>query len=145
MISPNPLPAFGARSYLMNIYEARGKIYAELKDYRKAFEYNQKYLTIKDSVMTVERDKAVEMLRDFEDERQQQEIQLLTKDKEIQKLSIRRQKIIRNSIAIVGFLILLMAIGIFSRYRYVRRTRNELAEKNEIINFEKSRSDNLLA
>ena len=134
----------GARSYLMNIYEARGKIYAELNDYRKAFEFNQKFLAIKDSVMTVERDKAVEMLKDFESERKQQEIQLLTKDTEIQKLSIRRQKIIRNSFAIVGFLILLLAIGIFSRYRYVRRTRNELAEKNKVINYEKSRSDNLL-
>jgi adenylate cyclase len=134
----------GARSYLMNIYEDKAKIYADLNDFRKAFEFNNKFLAIKDSVMTIERDKAVEMLKEFESERKQQEIQLLTKDAEIQKLSIRRQKIIRNSVAVVGFLLLLIALGLFSRYRYVRKTRNELAEKNKIINYEKSRSDDLL-
>lgn len=134
----------GARYYLMKIYEDKARIYAEINDFRQAFQYNQKFLDIKDSIMTIEKDNAVQKLKEFENERKQQEIQLLTKDTEIQKLSIRRQKIIRNSFAIVGFLILLIAIGIFSRYRYVRKTRNELAEKNKIINYEKSRSDDLL-
>lgn len=134
----------GTRSYLMNIYEDRAKIYADLNNFRKAFEFNQKFLSIKDSVMTIERDKAIEALKRFEDERQQQEIQLLTKDAEIQKLSIKRQKIIRNSVGIVGVLILLLAIGLYSRFRYVRKTRNELAEMNKIINYEKGRSDDLL-
>lgn len=134
----------GARYYLMKIYEDKARLYAELDDFRQAFQYNQKYLAIKDSIMTIEKDNAVQKLKEFENERKQQEIQLLTKDAEIQKLSIRRQKVIRNSFAIVGFLILLMAIGLFSRYRYVRKTRNELAEKNKIINYEKSRSDDLL-
>jgi class 3 adenylate cyclase len=35
-------------------------------------------------------------------------------------------------------------LGLFHRYRYVRNTRNELSEKNKIINKEKERSDELL-
>jgi len=134
----------GARSYLLNIYEGKAVVFASVNDFRNAFAYNQKYLTLKDSVMTIERDKAVQMLKETENERKQQEIQILTKDAEIQKLSLRRQKIIRNSVAAIGLLILIIAIGLLNRYLFVRKTRNELAEKNQIINHEKKRSDDLL-
>jgi len=94
--------------------------------------------------MTLEKDKAVQKIKEFESDKKQQEILLLTKDSEIQKLSAKRQKIIRNSVSIVGALILILAILLLHRYRYVRKTRNELADKNKIINHEKDRSDKLL-
>lgn len=134
----------GARYYLINVYESIAEIYASFNDFQNAFLYNQKFNALKDSVLTTEKDKAVQKIKEFEEKKQQQEIQLLTKDSEIQKLKIRRQKILRNSIAAVGTLILLMAIGLLHRYRYVRKTRNELSEKNKLINIEKDRSDELL-
>lgn len=134
----------GARHYLMRIYEDKANVFTDLKDYRSALEFNQKYLAIKDSLLTIEKDKAVQKIKEFENKRKEQEIELLTKNAEIQKLSAKRQKTIRNSIAIVGLLLLLLAIGLYSRYRYIRRTKNELAEKNKLINYEKSRSDELL-
>ncbi len=134
----------GARYYLINIYSNIAEIYAKLKDYQNAFEYNKKFTALNDSVMTTEKDKAVQRIKDYEDEKQEQAIQLLTKDSEIQKLNVKRQKLIRNSIAAVGILLLIMALGLLNRYRYVRKTRNELSEKNIIINKEKERSDELL-
>jgi adenylate cyclase len=134
----------GTPYYMMNIFEEKAIIYAGLNDFRNAFEFNQKYLKIKDSIMTVEKDKAFQRIKSIEDEQKQQQIQILTRDSEINSLILKRQKILRNSVAIVGFLILLLAIGLYSRFRYVRKTRNELAEKNKIINYEKSRSDDLL-
>ena len=56
---------------------------------------------------------------------------------ENQELVIERQKTVRNATIIVGFLILLLAIGLYSRYRFTRKT-------NKIIAFEKERSDKLL-
>ncbi len=134
----------GARYYLINIFEGIAGIYAQLNDFQKAFEYNQKYAALKDSIMTTEKDKAVNKIKEFENEKKQQQIQLLTKDSEIQKLSIKRQKILRNAVSAVGILILILAIVLLQRYRYVRKTRNELSEKNKIINREKERSDELL-
>jgi len=134
----------GARYYLMKIYEGKANLYANLKDFQKAFDYNQKLNSLKDSILTVEKDKAVRKIKEFENDKKQQEIQILTKDSEIQKLSAKRQKIIRNSVSIVGVLILILAILLLHRYRYVRKTRNELADKNKIINHEKDRSDKLL-
>ena len=134
----------GARYYLINIYESIAAIYAELKLYREAFVFNEKYTDLKDSIMTSEKDKAVQKIKEYENQKTKQEIELLTKDSEIQKLKIRRQKILRNSISAVGILILMLAIGLLHRYRYVRKTRNELSEKNIIIHKEKERSDELL-
>ncbi|MBN2175913.1 MAG: DUF2225 domain-containing protein [Bacteroidales bacterium] len=134
----------GARYYLINIYANIADLYAHQNNYQKAFIYNQKYSALRDSIMSTEKDKAVQKIKDFDNEKKQQEIQLLTKDAEIQKLNIRRQKIIRNSIAAVGVLIFVLATGLLHRYRYVRKTRNELTEKNKIINREKERSDELL-
>ena len=134
----------GARYYLINIYERIAGIYARLKDFENAFLFNQKFLVLKDSIMSTEKDKAVQKIKEFEDDKKQTEIQLLTKDSEIQKLKIKRQKILRNSLGAVGILLLLIAIGIYQRYRFVRKTRNELSEKNKIINREKERSDELL-
>lgn len=134
----------GARIYLIKIYEKTSEIYAELNDFENAFIYNKKYNALNDSIMTTEKAKAVQKVNEFEKEKRQQEIQLLTKDSEIQKLNIKRQKVIRNSIAAVGILILILAIALYQRFRFVRKTRNELSEKNKIINKEKDRSDELL-
>lgn len=134
----------GARYYLINIYSNIAELYADLNDYENAFVFNTKYSALKDSIMTDERDKAIGKVRDFQDEKTQQEIEILTKDSEIQKLTVRRQKIIRNSILSVGILILLLSLGLLHRYRYVRKTRNELSAKNVLINREKDRSDELL-
>lgn len=134
----------GARYYLITIYEKMANIYAQIRDYENAFNYNQKYTALKDSIMSTEKDKAVQKIKDFENEKKQVEIQLLTKDSEIQKLDLKRQKILRNSIAVVGLLILILAVGLYQRYRFTRKTRNELSEKNKIINREKERSDELL-
>ncbi len=134
----------GARFYLINIYESIAGLYAKTNDYYNAFLYNQKFNTLKDSIMTTEKDRALQKVQAYENEKKQQEIQLLTKDSEIQKLRLKRQKVIRNSFIALGFLLMLLAIGLFNRYRYVRRTRNELSEKNKIINTEKERSDELL-
>ena len=134
----------GARYYLINIYSSIAELYAGLKEYENAFAFNEKYIALKDSIMTNERDKAIGKVQDFQDEKTQAEIDLLTKDSEIQKLTVRRQKIIRNSILSVGILILVLALGLLHRYRYVRKTRNELSAKNVLINQEKDRSDELL-
>jgi len=92
----------------------------------------------------VEKDKALNRIDQYESEKQEKEIQLLTLDSEVQKLKTKRQKVLRNSIAVVGILILALTIGLYHRYRFVRKTRNELAVKNKVIHEEKERSDELL-
>lgn len=134
----------GARAYLINIYQDMAETYADMERFKEAFTYNQLYTELKDSLQSIEKNKAVELITQFEKENKQREIQLLTKDSEIQQLSLKRQKILKNSVGVVGILLFILAVLLLHRYRYVRKTNNELAEKNLIINKEKDRSDKLL-
>ncbi|MEA3477810.1 MAG: adenylate/guanylate cyclase domain-containing protein, partial [Bacteroidota bacterium] len=136
--------SIGARQNLLEIYEGLAEIYGILKDYEIAFIYNEKYNEERISLLDREKSRALDKIKEFEEEKVKTEIDLLTKDAEIQDLVIRRQKILRNSIAGIGGMILLIAILLWYRYRYIRRTKNILAEKNVIIQDEKEKSDNLL-
>jgi class 3 adenylate cyclase len=70
-------------------------------------------------------------------EKKQGLIDLLTMDQELSGLALQRQRIQRNAVSITGSLILLLALGLLSRYRYIRHTKR-------IIEHEKDRSDKLL-
>jgi class 3 adenylate cyclase len=128
----------GASYVLQDAYDGLAQTYAKVPDYENAFKYQLLYNEIKDTLYNAEMDKRIQALTlNFEIERKQGQIDLLTKDQELMDLTIRRQKLQRNAVAITGFLMLLLAAGIFSRYRYVRKTK-------KIIEYEKDRSEQLL-
>lgn len=126
-------------SYQMkDAYEGLAECYAQISDYKNAFKYKNLLTNIKDTLYNAEMDKRIQaqtML--FELDKKEGQITILNKDKALQELDIRRQKIIRNAAGIAGILMLLMAIGLFNRYKYVRKTK-------KIIENEKDKSDKLL-
>jgi len=77
------------------------------------------------------------MTLSYEVEKKQGDIDLLTKDNALQELNLQRQRIAIYAAGSTGFLLLLLALGIFNRYKYVRRTK-------KIIENEKDRSEKLL-
>ncbi|MBE9485327.1 MAG: tetratricopeptide repeat protein, partial [Bacteroidetes bacterium] len=136
--------SIGARQNLLEIYSGLADIYAQMGDFRNAYLYKETYNEERMRLLDNEKNKALDKIKEFEDDKVQSEIDILTKDAEIQELVIRRQKIIRNSVAGAGAFILLITILLLHRYRYVRKTRNQLEKKNVIIQDEKEKSDNLL-
>jgi len=126
------------RDELKDTYQGLAKTYQQLRDYKNALHYQMLFTSIKDTIYNAEMDKKMQaqsLLYDIE--KQQGEIDLLAKDKALQELDIKRQKTIRNATAISGVLILFLALGMFNRYKYVRKT-------NKIIADEKERSEKLL-
>jgi len=120
-----------ANNDLKDIYEGLTEAYAELRDYGSAFKYQNLLLEIKDTLYSVSTDKKLSTLFfNFEQEKKQGKIDLLTKDKKIQEQEIKRQKIVRNGF-IGGFAIVLLFAGVF----FMQRNR---------ISKEKKRSDELL-
>jgi class 3 adenylate cyclase len=73
----------------------------------------------------------------YEVSQKQTEVDLLEKDSEIQKLKDKRQQNIIYITAISLFLVLVITIGFYRRYKFVKKT-------NSIIEEEKNRSNNLL-
>ncbi len=123
---------------MQDAYNGLAQTYAKVPDYPNAFKYQSLYNDIKDTLYNAEMDKRIQALTlNFEINKKQGQIDLLTKDQQLQELALQRQKLQRNAVAISGALILVLALGMLSRYRYVRKT-------NKIIAYEKERSDKLL-
>jgi class 3 adenylate cyclase len=116
---------------LKDIYEVMAPAYSQLGDYKNAFVYQDKLTVLKDTIYNSEMDKKMQrQILLYDIEKQQGEMA-------IQESMIKQQKILRNASAIVGILMLLLAGGLFNRYKYVRKTK-------QIIEHEKDRSDKLL-
>lgn len=119
------------RKELKDIYEVMAPAYFLIGDYENAFLYQDKLTILKDTIYNSEMDKKMQrQILLYDIEKQQGEMVL-------QESIIRQQKILRNASAIVGILLLLLAGGLFNRYKYVRKTK-------QIIEHEKDRSDKLL-
>jgi class 3 adenylate cyclase/Tfp pilus assembly protein PilF len=127
-----------AKNELKYIYEGLAILYAKTKDFSDAYKYQTLYTVMKDSLYNDEMDKKLQsMTLSYEIEKKQGDIDLLTKDIALQELSLQRQRIAIYAAGSTGVLLLLLAIGLFNRYKYVRKTK-------KIIEEEKDRSEKLL-
>ena len=59
----------GARYYLIKIYEEIANLYAKLNHYEDAFVYNKKFNTLRDSILTTEKNKAIQKVNEYENEK----------------------------------------------------------------------------
>ncbi len=116
---------------LKDIYEGQTEIYSRLRDYSNAFKYQYLLIGVKDTIYNIEKDKKLQGTEfHFEMEKKKDQINLLTKDAQIQQQELHRQKMVRNSF-IGGFAVVLLFAGIFFNQR------NKISK-------EKKRSDELL-
>ncbi len=132
------------RSILVDTYKELSHAYRGMGDFKYAFEYNEKYIALRDSLQNIEKNKSQMRVNAYAKKKTDKEIELFTKNIEMQKLQLRRQKQLRNLIILIGALFLAVALLLLHRYRYVQRTRRELESKNLVITHERKRSDDLL-
>jgi class 3 adenylate cyclase/tetratricopeptide (TPR) repeat protein len=112
-------------------YEALSVSYAELRDFSKAYRYEKLLTGIKDTLYNTDEDKKIQQLQFNADmEKKESEIQL-------QDATIQRQKAINVAAGISGSLLILMLVGVYQRYKFIRKT-------NKIIQDERDRSKELL-
>lgn len=123
---------------LKDAYQGMATVYGEIGDYQNAYKYHQLFSSTKDTIYSIETDDKVRGLQfTYEIEKKEGQIDLLEKDSEIARLQTKRQKAISIGAGITGFLLLILAVGLYKRYQFVQRTK-------KIIESEKNRSDNLL-
>ncbi len=121
----------GTKQEVKISYEALSKLYAATGNFRDAYKYETLLTSIKDTLYNSNEDKKIQQMQfNFDIDKKEAEIQ-------IQGATIQRQKIISYATGISGFLLLLLTIGFFNRYRYIRKT-------NKIIKDERDRSKELL-
>ncbi len=113
-----------ANLQLSKLYEQKGN----LKEYIK---YYKMHIAYKDSINNISSVQQMATIRaDFEISQKQIEVDLLNEQK-------RTQRIIVFAIIIALCLVILLAIGLFRRYHFIKKTK-------QIIENEKNRSESLL-
>jgi adenylate cyclase len=123
---------------LKNAYLGLSLSYAQLKDYKSAYEYDQLYSKVKDTLYNLDLDKKLASYQtNFDLYRKQQQVDLLQKDKKLQEAELNRQKVAKNAL-IVG--LVLFSIIIFIIYRDYR---NKI-RINKILDSQKAEIEHLL-
>lgn len=119
---------------LKDLYAKMAESYSKIPDYSNAFKYQTLYANIKDTLYNTDTDKKLGSLQfDFDLQKKQNEINLLTKDKDLQTAKLKRQQIAKNALLIGLFLAFVIALLIFRSYRIKVKTHKILdKQKNEI-------------
>ncbi|PWA09165.1 adenylate/guanylate cyclase domain-containing protein [Flavobacterium laiguense] len=107
------------------------ELYQKSGNPKEAFAYYKNHITYRDSVKNLEAvQKMADLRTNFEVSQKQAEVDLMYQEK-------RNQKIIAIASIISLVLVFLLAVGLFRRYRFIKKT-------NLIIESERKRSDELL-
>ncbi|MBC7830215.1 MAG: tetratricopeptide repeat protein [Chitinophagaceae bacterium] len=119
---------------LKNTYEGLALTYSKLSDYSHAYNYQTLLTGIKDTLYNVESDKKMLGLQfDFEIQKKEGQITLLQKDKDLQELNIKREKLTKNAL-LAGFgLILIIAFILLRNYRSKVKVNKILDQQNAEI------------
>ena len=127
-----------AKIELKELYEQMSMAYSKSTDYRNAFRYQSLYSNIKDTLYNIDNDRKLGSIQfDHDLQKKQGEINLLTKDKALTELQVKRQKFARNAFAGGLALVFLIALLILWNYR-------EKVKTNKILDRQKDQIEHLL-
>lgn len=110
-----------------HIYEQLGKTYLAMKEYKKAYELQEKFVLYKDSLFNIERSKVIQELQTkYETEKKDLQIIDLNKDNQLKAANIERNVFLTGGLVVL----LLLLIVTFAWWRY-RARQQQLAVLGE--------------
>lgn len=123
-----------ANHEIKDLYQEMAFAYSKTKDYSNAFKYQTLFSSIKDTLYNIDTDKKLGTLQfDFDLQKKQGEINLLTKDMALTDIKLKRQQFTKKVLIIGLILVLLIALLIFRNYRIKVKTHKILdRQKGEI-------------
>ncbi|HJW28352.1 MAG TPA: adenylate/guanylate cyclase domain-containing protein, partial [Saprospiraceae bacterium] len=118
---------------LAKVQRARADMFALAHDYKQAFAFLDDYILQHDKFLNEERVKAVnELMEKYESEKKAHQIQKLKLENLDATLQNERIRNTRNRYLFAGIGIFLLAIGLYSRLHYVRKSRRAIQHEKDI-------------
>ena len=112
--------------------EVLGRAYAAKKDFKNAYEYYKVYIIYRDSMLNSQlSNKANVMQYNYDLEKKQAEIAVLSKDRELQLYAVRRQRLLLL-VTIIGLFLILGIMVLLIRNNRHRRRAYALLEKQKL-------------
>ena len=117
---------------LRDAYHGLALTYAALKDFSQAFTYQTLFTNIKDTLFNLDVAQKVNNLQtNFDIQKKQGQIDILTRDQSLQKLEISRQKFVRNTFAFSLVFVFIIMFILYKLYRKVKRRTIQLRRSLE--------------
>lgn len=135
----NRVQEVNARPVLRKVYQSLSKAHAGKKDFRTAYEFQQKFIALNDSLINEgNTQKIQEMEARYEAEAREKEILVLNKDKEVQAQTIEAQKaVLRARNAVILGALFALGLAIFASLFY--RQKQLLAQKEKDLAAQRNR------
>ncbi len=115
----------------VEIFREMSMTYSGLKDFRKAFRYLNRSSQLKDSLMTVEKQRQIlELQTQYETDKKEKENVILRKDRELLQNT-------RNSLIIGALLLIIIILVVFRSLTIKKRDNRILKEQKDEINRQK--------
>jgi signal transduction histidine kinase len=129
----------GARELIRNTYGNLSTVYAKMRNFQAAYEYAQKFKQEHDSLFNSENEKKVtelQMQYEFDKKEALTRAQQEKRDK-ITELAAQQHRRERLYYGVIGAILFLAVLALWSRLTLVRKTKKLLEEKNRQIQAEK--------
>lgn len=119
---------------LNDLYRDMAIAYSRVAAFDQAFKYQTLYTDVRSSIYNAETDKKLTTLQfDFDLQKKQGEINLLTKDKSLREAELKRQKLVKNAFLAGLVLLFMIAFIIYRNYKAKVRVNRILDHQKEQI------------
>ncbi|MEO8862155.1 MAG: tetratricopeptide repeat protein, partial [Ginsengibacter sp.] len=130
---------------LMLIDSSIAASYEQVKDFKNAHLYEVKYAAYKDTLYNNEKDKKIAQLQfDFDLQKKEGQISLLTKDNQLSELELKKERFARNSLIIGLIAAFLLAVFIYRNYRNKQKAYTLLQSQKQETDKQKSKAEQAL-
>lgn len=124
----------GLINELSEAYKGLSDSYANLKDYRNAYQYLSLQNDIDNAIYSIESDqKTSRLMFSYQMDKKQAEIEILEQESIIEQLNSKKQKGISIAAGSIGLLLLMLAGGFYSRILFIRKTNEKINEQKDEI------------
>ena len=123
-----------AKNEIKAAYEALAESYAKLGDFKNAYSSSILFIGIKDSLYNSNNDKKIQQLQfNFDIEKKETKIDLLTKDKKLNDATIQRQRIINYASLAALIMFLIFVLFLFRNNRKKQKANIVLQEQKQKV------------
>ncbi len=119
-------------------YRLFSEYYAQLSDYRQAYNYQQKFVKLNDSLInTALTSRLAEMQTRYETEKKEKQIAILKKDKQLKEAELEKQKSVKFIFLASFILVIIIAVLLISRMKAKQRHKQAELERRNLENEQK--------
>jgi len=123
-----------AKPLVRDAYEKLAALYAQKKDFSRAYVYSQWFTTLKDSILNEESSRQLSELQiKYETSEKDKRITLLAKETEIQRQEVQRQATVKKALLFGLALMTILTFLLIYIFRQRLRHQQQLTAKNEEI------------